>query len=66
MKTYHVAVETSDNGWLAAHALEDESVHTQGKSLDEVLTNVREVAELLYGDSDIQIELVVPSNVRLA
>jgi hypothetical protein len=27
MKTYHVIVEQTD-GWLAAHPLEDDSVHT--------------------------------------
>lgn len=66
MKAYHVVVEQSEDGWLAAHALEDESVHTQGRSLDEVLTNVREVAELLHGDPEVQVEIVVPSSVRFA
>lgn len=66
MKTYHVAVEQAEEGWIAAHALEDDSVHTQGKSLDEVTANIREVAELLYGETDVQVELVVPSTLPLA
>ena len=66
MKAYHVVVDQSEDGWLAAHALEDESVHTQGRNLDEVLTNVREVAELLHGDPEVHVELVVPSSVRFA
>lgn len=65
MKVYHVIVEQADDGWLAAHALEDDSVHTQGKTLDEVTANVREVAELLCGEKDVQIELVAPSRVRV-
>jgi predicted RNase H-like HicB family nuclease len=65
MKVYHVIVEQSD-GWLAAHALEDDSVHTQGKTLDEVTGNIREVAKLVCGDTDIQIELVIPSGVKVA
>ena len=65
MKVYHVIVEQADDGWLAAHALEDDAVHTQGKTLDELTANVREVAELLYGEKDVQIELVVPSGVRV-
>lgn len=65
MKVYHVIVEQSE-GWLAAHALEDDSVHTQGKSLDEITANVREVAKLLCGEDDIQIELVIPSEVKVA
>ncbi|MCH7527882.1 MAG: type II toxin-antitoxin system HicB family antitoxin [Planctomycetes bacterium] len=66
MKVYHVIVEQSDGGWLAAHALEDDSVHTQGKTLDELTANIREVAELLHGDKEIQVELVVPSTVKMS
>lgn len=49
MKVHHVIVEQADDGWLVAHALKDDSVHTQGKTLDELTADVREVAELLYG-----------------
>lgn len=65
MKVYHVIVEQSE-GWLAAHALEDDSVHTQGKTLDEITSNIREVAALVCGDKDIQVELVIPGNVKVA
>ena len=66
MKVYHVIVEQAEEGWLAAHALEDDSVHTQGKTLDEVTRNIREVAELLHGDADIQVELVIPPSLKVA
>ena len=66
MKIYHVIVEQAEEGWLAAHALEDDGVHTQGKSLDEVTRNIREVAELLHGDADVQVELVIPSTLKVA
>lgn len=66
MTTYHVVVQQAENGWMAAHALENDSIHTQGKSLDEVTSNIREVAELITGDRDVQIELVIPSSVLLA
>jgi predicted RNase H-like HicB family nuclease len=66
MKVYHVIVEQTDDGWLAAHALEDDSVHTQGKTLDEITANIREVAELLCADKEIQVELVVPSAVQMS
>ncbi len=62
---YHVIVEESD-GWLAAHALEDDSVHTQGKTLNEITANIREAAHLVYGDKDVHVELVIPSNVKVA
>lgn len=65
MKVYHVIVEQSDD-WLAAHALEDDSVHTQGKTLNEITANIREVAEMICGDKDIQVELVIPSKVKVA
>jgi len=66
MKTYHVLVETAEDGWLAAQAREDESVHTQGRSLDEIARNIREVAELLHGDTEVQIELILPPTLRVA
>jgi predicted RNase H-like HicB family nuclease len=65
MKVYHVIVEQSE-GWLAAHALEDDSVHTQGKTLNEITANIRDVAHLVCGDKDIHVELVIPSNVKVA
>lgn len=59
-------VEQAEDGWLAAHALEDDSVHTQGRSLDELTANIRDVAQLLHDDHDVQIELVIPSSVKVA
>ncbi|MHB1155462.1 MAG: type II toxin-antitoxin system HicB family antitoxin [Phycisphaerales bacterium] len=64
MKVYHVIVEQTEDGWLAAHTLEDDSVHTQGRTLDEVTANIREVAHLLNDEADVQVELIVPSQVR--
>jgi predicted RNase H-like HicB family nuclease len=66
MKTYHVLVQQAEEGWLAAHALEDDSVHTQGRTLDEVTRNIREVANLLHGEAQVQVELVVPSDLKVA
>ncbi len=66
MKVYHVIVEQAEDGWLAAHALEDDSVHSQGRTLDEITVNIRDVAELLNGDKDILVELVVPSSIKVA
>ncbi len=66
MKAFHVVVEQAEDGWLAAHALEDDSVHTQGKTLNEITANIREVAELLHGDDDVQVELVIPGDVAIA
>jgi predicted RNase H-like HicB family nuclease len=65
MKTYHLAIEQEEDGWLAAHAVEDERVHTQGRTLAEVAANIREVAELLRGEREVQVERSVPSSVVL-
>ncbi len=66
MITYHVMVQQAEDGWLAAHALKDDSVHTQGKTLDEITRNIREVAELLHGHTQVQVELVIPPDLRVA
>ncbi len=42
MKANHIIVEQADDGWLAAHATEDDSLHTQGRTLDEITANIRE------------------------
>ena len=62
MKVYHVIVEREDD-WFVARALEDSGVFTQGRSFDEIVANIREVADLLHGHKDVQIELVVPPEV---
>jgi predicted RNase H-like HicB family nuclease len=66
MKTHHILVQQAEEGWLSAHALEDDCVHTQGKTLDEITRNIREVAELLHRETQVQVELVVPSDLKVA
>ena len=65
MKVYHVIVEPED-GWYVARALEDKGIFTQGRTLDEVTDNIREVAELLRGEKNVQVELVIPPTVKPA
>jgi predicted RNase H-like HicB family nuclease len=63
MKVYHVIVEPED-GWYVARALKDTGIFTQGRTLDEVTDNIREVAELLRGEKNVQVELVIPPTVK--
>ena len=56
-------VEREDD-WYVARALEDASVFTQGRSLDEITENIREVADLLHGERNVQVELVIPPAVK--
>ncbi|MDB5291734.1 MAG: hypothetical protein JWL69_2975 [Phycisphaerales bacterium] len=62
MKVYHVMVEQED-GWYCARAMEDSGVFTQGRTLDEIIANIREVAFLMYDEKNVQVELVVPPGV---
>jgi predicted RNase H-like HicB family nuclease len=63
MKVYHVMVAEED-GWFCASAMEDAAVFTQGRTLDEIITNIREVANLMYDETDVQVELIVPPGVH--
>ena len=62
MKVYRIAVEQEDD-WFCLSAVNDPGVYTQARSLDEAIFMVRDVVELLYGERDIQIELVVPPDI---
>jgi predicted RNase H-like HicB family nuclease len=62
MKVYHVLV-TQEDAWFCASAMEDPAVFTQGRTLDEIITNIREVANLMYDETDVQVELIVPPGV---
>jgi predicted RNase H-like HicB family nuclease len=64
MKVYHVKLDQED-GWYCATAMEDTAIFTQGRTLDEIIANVREVAELMYDETDVQVELVVPPGISL-
>jgi predicted RNase H-like HicB family nuclease len=63
MRVLHVKVER-DDGWLVAQGLEEPGVITQAKTFDELITNIRDAAELLLEEHDIHIELVIPSSIR--
>ncbi len=43
---FTVIIEKDEEGYLIADVPELEGCHTQGKSLDEVMKNIREVIEL--------------------
>jgi predicted RNase H-like HicB family nuclease len=62
MKILHVQVE-QDEGWFIAQGLEEPGVITQGRSLDEIVANVREVVELMFDQSQVEIELLLPSKL---
>lgn len=65
MKTYHVLIEQADE-WFAAQSLEDAGVLTQGRTLDEIVVNIRDVVELLYGEREVQVELILPPGISVS
>ena len=62
----HVVVEQSERGWLVARTLEDESICTQGRTLDEIVVNVRDITQSMHGLESITVELVVSGSILLS
>jgi predicted RNase H-like HicB family nuclease len=62
MKVLHVKVEQNE-GWFIAQGLEEPGVITQGRSLDEIVANVREVIELMFNKKNVDIELLLGSQI---
>jgi predicted RNase H-like HicB family nuclease len=60
MRNLHIQIQR-DDAWLIAQALEEPSVITQGRTLDEIVKNVREVVQLMFDETNVQLELLVPS-----
>ncbi len=45
-KKFDVVIERDEDGWLIADVPELNGCHTQGKNMDELIKNVKEVIEL--------------------
>ncbi len=58
MTVLHVQI-IRDDSWLVAEALEEPGVMTQGRTLDEVVSNLREVIQLMFDSNDAQLELIL-------
>ncbi len=65
MKVLHVRVQQEDD-WFIAQGLEEPGVITQGRSLDEIFSNVREVIGLMFNQKRVDIELLLPSKLKLS
>lgn len=64
--TYHIKVEMGEDGWFVGQALEEPGALTQGKDLDELATMIRDALELLTGQADFQIDLMLPASLKMA
>ena len=65
MKLYHVMVEQED-GWFVGRVLERPGVTTQGRTLDELVSMVRDAVELMWEEKEVGLELIVPGNAVMA
>lgn len=63
LKVYHVEL-AEDEGWYIGRVLERPGVTTQGRSLDELVFMVRDAIELMWGERDVQLELIAAPSIR--
>src|ERR1051325_7381696 len=62
MSVYHINI-TPDEGWYHLEAVEDESIYSQAKTLDEAVVMLRDVLELMKGEKDAELRLIVPASL---
>jgi predicted RNase H-like HicB family nuclease len=63
VKVYHVELK-QDDGWYIGRVLERAGITTQGKSLDELVFMVRDAIELMWGERNVQLELIASPKIR--
>lgn len=62
MNVYHIRI-TFDDDWYVLQAIEDESVFTQARTLDEAVVMVRDVLDLIKDERDAELRLIVPASL---
>src|SRR4051794_14782276 len=62
MSTYHIRFEMEDD-WYIVQAVEDESVFSQARTLDEAVLMIRDVLDLMKGERDAELRLVIPASL---
>lgn len=63
VKVYHVEL-TQDDDWYIGRVLERPGVTTQGRSLDELVYMVRDAINLMWGERNVQLELIASPKIR--
>ena len=63
VKVYHVEL-MEDEGWYIGRVLERAGVTTQGRSLDELVYMLRDAIGLMWGERNVQLELIAPTEIR--
>lgn len=62
MNTYHIRFEVEDD-WYVVQAVEDESIFSQARTLDEAVLMIRDVLDLLKGERDAELRLIIPATL---
>jgi predicted RNase H-like HicB family nuclease len=62
MNTYHIRIEWQDN-WYILQAVEDESIFSQSRTLDEAVLMIRDVLDLMKGEKHAELRLIVPHDL---
>ncbi len=66
MREFTVVVERGEDGWLIGSVPQLPGCHTQGRTLDELMSRMREAIELLLEDEDGQEQLELVGIHRIA
>lgn len=64
MNFYHVTV-TQEDDWFIGRVLERSGITTQGQTLDELVYMVQDAIRDMSGEQEVQLELILPADVRL-
>jgi hypothetical protein len=62
MNTYHIRIEM-DEDWYVLQAVEDQSIFSQSRTLDEAVLMIRDVLDLRNGEKDAELRLIIPANL---
>jgi len=62
MNTYHIRIEMDDD-WYVLQAIEDERIFSQSRTLDEAVVMIRDVLDLVKGEKDAELRLIVPADL---
>jgi len=64
MNTYHIRIEMDDD-WYVLQAVEDESIFSQSRTLDEAVVMIRDVLDLMKGEKDAELRLIIPASLTV-
>ena len=62
MSVYHIRF-TPEDDWYVLQAEEDERIISQAKTLDEAVLMIRDALELITGEKDAELRLIIPADL---